>query len=301
MTPKTFALAALLLASGAAQAISSVAVTASGWGAQPYTYYQDWFGPGNDGYRWVPEADGVTVLRKAAVVDGSWFSVYEPDYAQPMFNDGWYPAQYRGFGAAYDQTGMLRVKAETFSQGLQGMAPWRSMTTTAAVSGEYVLGGAAQAGGTFAHTLNLHFDGTLTPGQPGFVEVRLSARNLQNGTWQSATFNAGNEPFQSLDDQVALTLQGQAGDRFQVFAQLSATLWANYPTGGAPYVTTLDFSHTAQLSFALPQGVSFAGEGGFLSAVPLTVASVPEPASWAGLAAGLSMLAALGRRRRRPS
>jgi hypothetical protein len=299
MTPKTFALAALLLASSAAQAISSVEVTASGWGAQNYSYFYDRFGPGNDGYRLVPEADGVTVMRKAALVNSNWFSVYEPAYAQPMFNDGVYPALYRGFGAAYDETGMLRVKAETFSQGLQGMAPWRSMTTTAAVSGEYVLGGAAQAGGTFEHTLNLHFDGTLTPGQPGFVEVRLSARNLQDGTWQSATFNAGNEPFQSLDDQIALTLQGQAGDRFQVFAQLSATLLANYPAGSTPYVTTLDFSHTAQLSFALPQGVSFAGEGGFLSAVPLTVASVPEPASWAALLAGLAVLAAPGARRRR--
>ncbi len=52
-----------------------------------------------------------------------------------------------------------------------------------------------------------------------------------------------------------------------------------------------DFSHTAQLSFGLQDGISLSGNDGFLDAVPTSaVSSVPEPSSIAMLLTGLGVI-----------
>ncbi|MEO5845256.1 MAG: PEP-CTERM sorting domain-containing protein [Caldimonas sp.] len=58
----------------------------------------------------------------------------------------------------------------------------------------------------------------------------------------------------------------------------------------------LDFTHTARLSFVLPDGVSVTSMGGYDSAA---VAAVPEPSTWLLMVAGLAGVARLGERRRR--
>lgn len=56
----------------------------------------------------------------------------------------------------------------------------------------------------------------------------------------------------------------------------------------------IDASHSAHLSFILPQGYALQGDDGFLADVPVT--SVPEPSLWALLAGGLCTIGLTVRR-----
>jgi len=64
---------------------------------------------------------------------------------------------------------------------------------------------------------------------------------------------------------------------------------------------TLDFSHTAFLSFVLPQGVTMNSSSGVLLAQPIQVSptAVPEPTTWAMMLVGFGIVAA-GMRRKYP-
>jgi hypothetical protein len=90
-------------------------------------------------------------------------------------------------------------------------------------------------------------------------------------------------PFSSpIDVQVSYTTSVHVGQVFDLGFDVIAALGAQ---------GTLDLSHTAQLSFALPDGLVLT------SALGGTYGSVPEPASVALLGFGLAGLGAVARRR----
>jgi len=81
----------------------------------------------------------------------------------------------------------------------------------------------------------------------------------------------------------ALAMPDQEGATVQVYVMAWLKAWA---ANGS----TADFSHTARFGLELPAGVSFTSASGLFMADHFPPPPVPEPASWALMAAGLLLV-----------
>ncbi len=90
----------------------------------------------------------------------------------------------------------------------------------------------------------------------------------------------------------SLNVTSAAPLNLDVFASLSLVV----STNDNPVTVTMDFMNTGQFRVNTAPGVSFSSASGvFLS----QAAPVPEPASWAMLAFGLTAIGAAAKKRRR--
>ncbi|MCX9155810.1 PEP-CTERM sorting domain-containing protein [Niveibacterium sp. 24ML] len=189
-----------------------------------------------------------------------------------------------GFEASAEAVGGA-LKAFASTSAVEGVSG-KSKAEGYASFTDYVTftGGVGSAEGFLLSSLS----GSLNAGDAGKAkyEYTVSIYDLGSGAKQALidderTFKLGEL---TLSNAYKNDFSFTFGNTYKLVASLTATAW----NGGVA-----DFSHTANLNFALGSGVNLTSASGYTYNVP----AVPEPQTYAMLLAGLGMISVMARRR----
>lgn len=272
----------LVLAAGAAQAVTTSSASLSGTGFSVSTGF-------SDAYSSAAPSGGAD----SSVQSGGFFAAYGPNpIGAPQFAT--YPVRYSGMAFAEPYGGVLKaqIKAEQLSPGV----PFRGGNAVAAIGGSMRLVG-GDPGEPIQYVVTLPFDGLLQGSST--ASLTLSWRPEGQTSWQSSRYDAFStgSPFGTpINEDPQLSFQTTIGQRIEWTYRLE--VGASTSAGGFGMA---DFSSTARMVFKLPTGITLDSEDGFLSAVPVVYPAVPEPQALALMLAGLAVLAPALRRRMRLS
>jgi hypothetical protein len=166
-------------------------------------------------------------------------------------------------------------------------------------------------GGTAAVTISVHVDGTLENNLNIFTQnlaMRIEGTTEETMSFQgdsasgpsgliTQTFPSANESWVSeAFSNVSVTGFNFTGV-FDVTNGEYTPFYMSFEIDPCGYGLTCDFQDTAQVSLALPTGVSYTSDSGAFLSSPAT--AVPEPSTWAMMLIGFAGLSFAGYRRTR--